>query len=731
MLADTNLTESTSSTPKVNRSWYDQLRDQQWQEKSWIRLLSLQAGNLQDEIVCDMQVVALDTEPQYDALSYCWGSSELIASITVNGRAGFKVTPNLAAALRRVRYANEVRILWVDAICIDQANLGEKSIHVHNMDFIYSKAQEVCIYFGECGLFDYTHEIEAQRQNLKTKIKETHEHIHQLRTMSDASPFQRVLMGLVGKEAELDAYLDCSPSLTIYHATRVGTAIVSQLLSGKTLEQTSQESWWQRLWTVQELVLARNPRVYCGPYVLSWQAAVQMWSRERRQPSASGAPDIVTEIRTLEDVRSLYMMKSLDLHTMLAATSSKSCSNSPDKIFAILGIVAKQAGHVNDTLNYKSSAQTIHSWATAYMIQTSGSFDVLFSKWARSCPIPGQVGSIFGFAPDFCSGSNAHTMKQTKDQSLPCLFRRQSGRWEGARVGCIPLIDRKLFRFGFPRRNEIKNRVRTSLSRETAQVKLIDHNPPGYLLSCRAIRYDKVAECNKLGGAPLSAILDAIPIGHESWDYELDRQPTNMESKAIKDSEQFQKALRLYILLYEACFFHRAHGDCRVEFDDLIEDLIYAWQDQKSTNLCKFEPQTCLELLTVLDECLKRPWSECLTGPLATKHPEWIKGVGFGLGLGWWNPNIIWIVIGAVLKHETWSGTFFVTEKGYLGIGPEATQPGDVVSIFAGARSPYIMRPIGKHYALLGDSFVMGLMHGELRAMEERCEVQMGAVVLE
>ena len=61
----------------------------------------------------------------YEALSYAWGGSDKPRSISIN-KQNFAVTENLYAALLRLRDRSLERILWIDAICIDQKNLKEK-----------------------------------------------------------------------------------------------------------------------------------------------------------------------------------------------------------------------------------------------------------------------------------------------------------------------------------------------------------------------------------------------------------------------------------------------------------------------------------------------------------------------------------------------------------------------------------------------------------------------------
>ena len=56
----------------------------------------------------------------------------------------------------------------------------------------------------------------------------------------------------------------------------------------------------------------------------------------------------------------------------------------------------------------------------------------------------------------------------------------------------------------------------------------------------------------------------------------------------------------------------------------------------------------------------------------------------------------------------------FVTERGYVGLAPEMTEPGCCVAIVKGGKFPLIMKPRDyTKWELLGDSYVHGIMHGE------------------
>lgn len=84
----------------------------------------------------------------YEALSYVWGGPQKPCSVLINGRT-LAITSNLSAALVRLRDRHLERILWVDAICIDQESRVEREEQVRMMTGIYYKASRVLVWLGE------------------------------------------------------------------------------------------------------------------------------------------------------------------------------------------------------------------------------------------------------------------------------------------------------------------------------------------------------------------------------------------------------------------------------------------------------------------------------------------------------------------------------------------------------------------------------------------------------
>jgi hypothetical protein len=105
------------------------------------------------DIQCELYEYCLQNSCKthlYEALSYVWGNPEKKPRIFMHGHS-FEVTVNLRAALLRLRNHSTERILWVDAICIDQANQEEKGHQIQSMANIYSQANRVIVWLGEAA----------------------------------------------------------------------------------------------------------------------------------------------------------------------------------------------------------------------------------------------------------------------------------------------------------------------------------------------------------------------------------------------------------------------------------------------------------------------------------------------------------------------------------------------------------------------------------------------------
>ncbi|KAK0664574.1 heterokaryon incompatibility protein-domain-containing protein [Cercophora samala] len=161
----------------------------------------------------------------YEALSWCWGVENKDFGIRVKkGGKTYRlpVTRELALALKYLRRTNHDRVLWIDAICIDQENHEERNHQVQMMSLIYTSASQVCVWLGE------------DNDDSATAISFIHE-----------------IMQLENFDA-IAANKD--------NATKWQSLLLLM-----------QRPWFSRRWVVQEIALARKATIYCGKDEIAWQ----------------------------------------------------------------------------------------------------------------------------------------------------------------------------------------------------------------------------------------------------------------------------------------------------------------------------------------------------------------------------------------------------------------------------------------------------------------------------
>ena len=120
-----------------------------------IRLLCLTPSeDLTAPIECRLHIYPLEKSNKathiYQALSYVWGVSETLRSVFID-KQPLPVTANLHAALLQLRDRTFERIIWVDAICINQKDEEEKSHQIGLMAKIFGLADRVIVYLGEAA----------------------------------------------------------------------------------------------------------------------------------------------------------------------------------------------------------------------------------------------------------------------------------------------------------------------------------------------------------------------------------------------------------------------------------------------------------------------------------------------------------------------------------------------------------------------------------------------------
>ncbi|KAF2097656.1 hypothetical protein NA57DRAFT_58224 [Rhizodiscina lignyota] len=171
--------------------------------------------------------------PKYTTLSYTWGDKSRLWPFRVDGKA-LLIPESLQPFMDILREEADFKDMWwwIDSICINEDDIIEKSSQVAQMGAVYFYAAETIIWLGPASA-------------------DSDDAINFLRKLSGRRwKFDREPRG---SEAELARKLIASGLREDKYQAK-WDAVDSLLL----------RPWWTRVWTVQELVLSRDVRFYCG-----------------------------------------------------------------------------------------------------------------------------------------------------------------------------------------------------------------------------------------------------------------------------------------------------------------------------------------------------------------------------------------------------------------------------------------------------------------------------------
>ena len=116
-----------------------------------IRVLHLNAGSRNAPLTGSLGHTNLGCQPRYEALSYEWGRPEKTKAISLQDGFTLPITESLHTALEDLREdvgPGVARLLWIDAICINQQDIREIQSQVSIMTYIYRYATRVVTYIG-------------------------------------------------------------------------------------------------------------------------------------------------------------------------------------------------------------------------------------------------------------------------------------------------------------------------------------------------------------------------------------------------------------------------------------------------------------------------------------------------------------------------------------------------------------------------------------------------------
>lgn len=332
---------------------------------------------------------------EYEALSYVWGGNESTAEITLNNEP-YSITPNLEIALRHLRQPSAERTLWVDALCINQHDLVERSRQVLLMKDIYAHCTVDLAWMLTRDEWE-PQKLTTGPQKCTTKIP----------TISTAF---ELIKKISFKDAKTLARMRDGPFLGDSRDAVPGEFLLTDFEQWTLVMTFGARDIYHRVWTMQEFAYAPKLKLVAGPHELDWDvvtaflgdrpyadafhAAFGHWGGGKALDLFfSGAVKVHDQRRALCDGN--YKSTLLDV---LARFQQNRATDPRDCVYGILGLVTEQHGI---TVDYTKSAAQVFLDTALSIINTQKNLDIICQTAWMASPRSENPHELPSWVPDF------------------------------------------------------------------------------------------------------------------------------------------------------------------------------------------------------------------------------------------------------------------------------------------------------------------------------------------
>ncbi|RYP67125.1 hypothetical protein DL769_005830 [Monosporascus sp. CRB-8-3] len=355
--------------------------------KDHFRLLEILPGTGEATLQCRLHVCSMrDNHGAYEALSYTWKTGweyygwvkigPKNPKIECNG-VEMAVGANLYMALHRLRREDSTRVVWADAICVNQSDVHERSQQVAAMGDIFRNAYSVLVWLGADEDADKVSDTVARASSkafagvcsvVSTWAAAT-EH-----TILAERPQYRIQGS--AKDFSGDGPLSAESTIWL-----------------KVLE-LYERRWFLRLWVVQEIALARRATVIWGGCEISWQwiglvAAIIRTNWNRIVPDYYGWDSNESSRLVPVGVMNAYFMYRISSFQnyfnplrfsfceLLTLTRQFKCEDERDKVFGLLGLTTTDGVNSSITPDYTQPLAEVYRNIAFAMIRSTKSLAFL------------------------------------------------------------------------------------------------------------------------------------------------------------------------------------------------------------------------------------------------------------------------------------------------------------------------------------------------------------------
>ena len=345
-------------------------------ESGAIRLVRLLSGT-DEPIRLEVIYSNYDEESctQYEALTYAWGSPSEGWAVEVDGQQ-LTITPNLNLALLRLRRANEDRILWIDAICINPSDDEEKREQVTKIPIIIARAERLITWLGES-----TPEMDLVFHSMQRLEKQAQKHLYKSWGLSNKRWLDR-----------WRTFRNTDKYIILQERHRY--------------ENVSRLAWVQSGWALQEIFIARSAEVMCGPETVS---------------------------ALMFEVIKFLIRVNPNLSTILLNLEQSPANVSEDKVYELFGLYLGEHTTALVTDHSKSSAEIVQDTIAAVL-----GFEVGWKSFC-SLP-EWELSELYENLPSLVDTVSRWAIKETQLATLEAIMHHNKVQVIGEAFGLESLL---------------------------------------------------------------------------------------------------------------------------------------------------------------------------------------------------------------------------------------------------------------------------------------------------
>ncbi|CAG8040268.1 unnamed protein product [Penicillium salamii] len=610
------------------------------ERRATFRLLTLLPGKDFEQIRCELTVATIH-DAEYEALSYSWGTDATLPTIMCNG-ARMNVSRNLKRALKDLRYADRPRVLWADAICINQSDLIEKENQVNQMGDIYRHAKRTIIHMHKG--FQLTG---VERPFLVLQ------------------ELQRLYHYLCAGKIDLTTVLDAAAMKLKVYKGRIPTLVMLEEMGSLTWD-----SYFRRMWIVQEVALAKHVSVSYHGYEFEWdffkeamlmRAVILLEANGVATPASLFDVFVLQLIAMRENFQRNSISRQFNLLSLLNFARVFSSSNPLDKVYGVFGLTSSNLEEMGLRANYTRSAEDLYIDVAAGVLKESPNLDIMSiaglpqaKPGINSCPLPSWV-------PDW---------RNSQFYPRPLVFRNPRGVYE-----YWPYNASKDSVYNFrtlpsnPRKELL---VRGCFHDRISDLTMIMHPASNYMdcMGVAAIR----TKCSPKR-APLEVVAAWSTIPAHDVRHLLEKKDMRAFLKRGSSERSNYRPTNEPIQLAQMRTLCSGH----VPFNEEVSMRTFKYWLESGFGIdhdIRYQLEE-LGVEGVYSSPCARPW--------------------FG--------KMCSMVLG---RRLLW------TEREYLGLAPPGAKKGDHVVVLEGSRVPFVLRKVdGGFWKVIGECYVHGIMYGE------------------